>query len=122
MSVIYRGNWPHDKSKAPQFEEDDAVIIEMERGRSWGPADPMLHVAADLEDMERRLEKYVAQMAKGVLNDVAIAKVEGGEDLKGWPVGAVCKVKSFTCSLELEYIDQKAKKKRTKKSRKKLEA
>jgi len=93
----------------------------MERSHSWGPRDAMFHVAADLEDVEKRLEQYVQQMAKGVLNDVAIAKVEGGEDLKGWPIGAVCRVKSFSCTLELEYVNPKAKKKRAKKGRKKLE-
>jgi hypothetical protein len=120
MPHLYRGNWPHDGSKAPKFEDDEAVVIEMDRGHSWGPQKAMYHVAADLEDVEKRLEKYVAQMAKAVLNDVVIAKVEGGEDLKGWPIGAVAKVKSFSCTLELEYTDQKATKKK-RKSREKLE-
>lgn len=119
MHNLYRGNWPHDKTKPPKLEEDEAVVIEMDRSHSWGPQHGMYHVAADLEDVEKRLEKYVGEMAKSLLNDVVIAKIEGGEDLKGWPLGAVARVKSFKCTLELEYTDP-AKKVKRKKSAKHL--
>ena len=105
MSKLYRGNWPHDKSNPPGFKNDDAVVVEMDKAHVWGPSCPMFHVAADLEDVERRLEEYVCQAAKGLLDAVVIAKVEGGEDLSGWPLVAVAKTKSFKCSLKLEYID-----------------
>ena len=62
-------------------------------------------MAADLEDVESRLEKYIKDMAKDLLNSVVIAKVKGSEDLSGWPIGAIAKVKSFECRLELEYTD-----------------
>ena len=63
------------------------------------------HVAADLDDVESRLEKYVQDLAKDVLNSVNIAKIDGGGDLKGWPIGAVAKVRLFECRLELEYTN-----------------
>jgi len=102
MSIIYKGNWPHDKKWAAPLLDDDPVLIEADTGPSWGPRDMVLHMAMDRAEAETILEQLLTAACKMILRSINMGLALPGKPIAGWPLPALAKV-DLQVSVKLHY-------------------